>query len=86
VRFQGAQSAGTLTTPCNVSLDPADGQIAPGSLTPWVQHPAQLNQFTPHPNMLRYCIVFDASLALVPNSIPSFIKGVTNVKIFALTD
>lgn len=86
VRFQGAQSLGTLQTPCSVSLDPADGQVLSGSLTPWVRHPSDLNDFSPRPNMIRFTVVFDSSLGLVPNSIPFFIKGVTNLKIAAQPD
>ncbi len=86
VRFQGAQSVGTLSQPCSVSLDPLDGQVLENSLTPWVRHPSDLNDFTPRPDMVRFCVVFDTSLALFPNSIPSFIKGVTNLKIEAQPD
>ncbi|MBL8858239.1 MAG: hypothetical protein JNL28_07045 [Planctomycetes bacterium] len=86
VRFQGAQLIGSLAQPCSVSLDPIDGQVLAGSLTPWVRHPGDLNKFNPRPNMMRYCVVFDTSLALFPNSIPSFIKGVTNLKIEAQPD
>jgi hypothetical protein len=86
VRFQGAQSVGTLSQPCSVSLDPLDNQVLANSLTPWVSHPGQLNDFTPRPNMVRFCVVFDTQLALIPNSIPSFIKGVTNLKIDAQPD
>lgn len=86
VRFQGAQSLGVLAQPCSVSLDPIDGQVLANSLTPWVRHPSDLNDFNPRPNMVRFCVVFDTSLALIPNSIPSFIKGVTNLKIEAQPD
>lgn len=86
VRFQGAQAVGTLAQPCNLSLDPADHQILTGSLTPWVRRPADLNNFSPRPNIVRFTVVFDTSLALPVNSIPSFIKGVTNLKILAQPD
>jgi len=86
VRFQGAQAVGNLSQPCSVSLDPVDGQVLANSLTPWVRHPSDLNDFSPRPNMVRFCVVFDTSLALFPNSIPSFIKGVTNLKIAAQPD
>jgi hypothetical protein len=86
VRFQGAQSLGTPANPCNVLLTGVDAQILAGSLTPWVRHPGDLNSFNPRPNMVRYSVVFDTSLALPPNSIPSFIKGVTNLAIRAQPD
>ena len=81
VRFQGAKSRSPVTgSPCNVNLFGVSSDIVPGSLTPWVQHPSDLNAFTPRPDMVRFCVVFDTALA-TPNSIPSFIKGVTNLKI-----
>lgn len=86
VRFQGAQSLGALSNPCNVTLTGVDAQILTGSLTPWVRTPFDLNKFSPRPNMLRYSIVFDTSLAITANSIPSFIKGVTNLKIRSQPD
>lgn len=88
VRFQGVQLLGALSDSqlCNISLDPIDGQALLGSLTPWVRHPADLNVFNPRPNAIRFCVVFDTSLALPPNSLPSFIKGVTNLKISAQPD
>jgi hypothetical protein len=45
-----------------------------------VQHPKELNAFSPRPDMVRFCVVFDASL-VTPASIGSFIKGVTNIRI-----
>jgi hypothetical protein len=86
VRFQGAQVVGNLQNPCNLSLDPSLGQILPNSLTPWVRHPAELNQFNPKPNIVRYTVVFDTSLSVVPASVPSFIQGVTNLKILCQPD
>ncbi len=86
VRFQGIQVIPPLQQPCNLSLNPSDGQVLPNSLTPWVRHSADLNQFNPKPNAVRFSVVFDTSLALAPNSIPSFIKGVTNLKILAQPD
>jgi hypothetical protein len=86
VRFQGAQAVGALQQPCNLSLNPVDGQVLANSVTPWVRHPADLNLFNPRPNIIRFTVVFDASLALVPNSIPSFILGVTNLKIRSQPD
>jgi hypothetical protein len=87
VRFQGAVSKGTVSDFCNVQLSGPPGviQIVPGSLTPWVKHPDELNLFNPLPNMVRFTVVFDKSLAS-PNSVASFIKGVTNLKIQAKPD
>lgn len=87
VRFQGAVSKGTITDFCDVKLSGPPGviQIVSGSLTPWVSNPADLNLFNPLPNMVRFTVVFDKSLAL-PNSVASFIKGVTNLKIQVTPD
>jgi len=87
VRFQGAVSKGTISDFCNVQLAGPPGviQIVSGSLTPWVSNPADLNLFNPPPNMVRFTVVFDKSLA-VPASVASFIKGVTNLKIQAKPD
>lgn len=81
IRFQGAKSKSSVAShPCDVTLTGSTADIVTGSLTPWVQHPADLNQFSPHPDMVRFCVVFDTAL-VTPNSIGSFIKGVTNLKI-----
>jgi hypothetical protein len=52
-----------------------------GSLTPWVRHPAELNDFGVTPDMVRFTILFDASK-------PEFSKiiGVTNLRIRATPD
>jgi hypothetical protein len=81
IRFQGAKSKSSVAGhPCNVDLIGADSDIVTGSLTPWVQHPADLNSFSPRPDMLRYCVVFDTAL-VTPGSVGFFIKGVTNLKV-----
>lgn len=85
VRFQGAVSFAAIEDFCDVPLTGPTAKIVSGSLTPWVQHPKDLNEFLPHPNMLRYCVVFDVSL-VTPGSIPSFIRGVTNLKVKAQPD
>ncbi|HVS10241.1 MAG TPA: hypothetical protein VMS76_10245, partial [Planctomycetota bacterium] len=81
VRFQGAKSVGDITDLCNV--DPFDPQspILAGSLTPWVRHPAELNDFLPQPDMVRFVIIFDAS-----HNDLNMIKGVTNLRIEAIPD
>jgi hypothetical protein len=78
VRFQGAKSKGPLTDPCNVNPDDPSGPVVVGSLTPWVRHPAELNEFSPQPDMVRFLILFDASHADIAQ-----IKGVTNLAIRA---
>lgn len=76
VRFQGARAAGEVNDLCNVDLNT---QVVPGSLTPWVSHPAELNQFSPLPNLIRYTVIFDfrATLANQQNQI----QGITALKI-----
>ncbi|MBL8862663.1 MAG: hypothetical protein JNK02_11705 [Planctomycetes bacterium] len=76
VRFQGARSAGEIGDLCNVD---AATQIVPGSLTPWVLHPEELNDFSPRPNMIRFAVVFD--FAATFNSPQNQIQGVTALKI-----
>jgi hypothetical protein len=85
VRFQGALSAGTVADPCSVVLSGPGAGVIAGSVTPWVKQPAQLNEFNPAPNMIRFSVVFDKFLVSA-GSIPSFIKGVTNLKIKAQPD
>jgi len=81
IRFQGAKSLSRIAgRACDLRLVGLASDIAAGSLTPWVQHPKELNAFSPRPDMVRFCVVFDASL-VTPASIGSFIKGVTNVRI-----
>ncbi len=77
VRFQGARAIGALADPCSVNLN---SQVIPGSVTPWVSHPKDLNAFTPRPNMIRFTVTFDSSLA-VPGMQQAVIQGVTNLRI-----
>jgi hypothetical protein len=81
VRFQGAKATANITDFCNI--DPFDPQspILAGSLTPWVRHPAELNDFIPQPDMVRFVIIFDAS-----HNDLQMIKGVTNLRIEAIPD
>jgi hypothetical protein len=86
VRFQGAVAISDISAnPCNVALTGVGAKIAPGSLTPWVRHPSELNGFLPRPNMLRFCIVFDRSGA-VPGTPAAMIQGVTDLIIRAQPD
>lgn len=84
VRFQGAKSKSSIAgNPCGVNLVAVgsnQSDIVSGSLTPWVRHPADLNSFSPRPDMVRFCVVFDTAL-VTGGSIGAFIKGITNLKI-----
>lgn len=83
VRFQGARLAGTYNgslCDVNVGTSPGLSNLVDGSLTPWVRHPEELNEFAPRPTIVRFAIVFDTALEQ-PASVPSFIKGVRNLKI-----
>ncbi|MBI1380168.1 MAG: hypothetical protein GC161_03675 [Planctomycetaceae bacterium] len=72
VRFQGARVVGALDAPCLDEPSDPEGPFLVGSLTPWVQHPAELNTYwesvfpddlglaaTLKPNAIRYQIIFD---------------------------
>lgn len=80
VRFQGARATGSLGNPCDVVLTGVGTEIEPGSLTPWVQHPAELNQFLPQPNMIRFCVVFEEALKS-QGPVQFRVRGVTNLVI-----
>ncbi len=97
VRFQGARSVGqTLLNPCDINLDerPID-QIASGSLTPWVAHPADLQLLTNaagasfQPTMIRYIVLFDRTIDPANSDSPGQILineavvGVDNLRIEA---
>ena len=87
VRFQGAQSVNVsfakvspgdpYSVGCNVDDSVQSAQIQ--NLTPWVNHPAELNAFVPPPNMIRFVVIFDESHADADN-----VLGLTNVQIQAL--
>jgi hypothetical protein len=86
VRFQGAVAVADISSnPCNVQLSGIGSKIAEGSLTPWVRHPAELNEFFPRPNMIRYVVVFDRGGAL-PGSPAAQIQGITGLIIHAQPD
>jgi hypothetical protein len=86
VRFQGALAVSDISgDPCDVTLSGTGSKIAGGSLTPWVRHPSELNLFQPRPNMIRFCVVFDRSLA-VPGTIPANVRGVTGLIVNAQPD
>lgn len=76
VRFQGARSAGDIADLCNV--DQAS-QIVLDSLTPWVSHPEELNQFSPRPNMIRFSVTFDLTATF--GNPQNQIQGITGLRI-----
>jgi hypothetical protein len=82
VRFQGAKLVGTLNNPCLVPISGPTSPILPGSLTPWVRHPVELNGFNPAPDMIRFTIIFDANKATEFSKI----LGVTNLRVNAQGD
>ena len=85
VRFQGARAVKQIDDLCSVDLGGPDSPIFQGSLTGWVEHPAQLNDFfgdpSLRPNMIRFQIIFD-------RSIPIFgaLTGITELTIQAIPD
>ncbi|MCP3918752.1 MAG: Ig-like domain-containing protein [bacterium] len=86
VRFQGARSIGSLNDGCGIDLD--DPQIIPGSVTPWVDHPEQLNGLSPAVDMIRFVVVFDGTFDPAASDTPgatlySSIAGVTNLRVSA---
>ena len=92
VRFQGARIAGGLVDLCEVGVA---APIVPGSVTAWVDHPAKLNPdpldadfIWPEPNVIRYAVIFDTSMADAPtvgscpidlSTLVASIRGVTNL-------
>lgn len=81
VRFQGVRTSKAISDLCSVDVtDPTSGVI-PSTLTPWVSHPAQLNDFSPQPDMVRFVVLFDASHVDFPK-----IVGVSNLRISAIPD
>ena len=74
VRFQGARVVGEEADVCDT--DPSSVFLTPGSVTPWVDHPSVLNDFPVQPNMIRFAIVFDHSVATVDD-----LHGVTDLRI-----
>jgi hypothetical protein len=82
VRFQGAKAVSNLADPCNVDVtNPA--VVAPNSLTPWVQHPADFNSnlLSIKPDMVRFQIVFNRAH---PDF--AFLRGVTNLAVRAIPE
>ena len=82
VRFQGARVVGTLANPCTDEPNTPGSQIEIDSVTPWVRHPAELNNFDPAPNIVRFTVIFDASYA----NFATTLTGVTNLSILSQPD
>jgi hypothetical protein len=65
VRFQGARAVRRLTDPCSVVETGSTSPLLPGSLTDWVRHPSELNDFHGRgdltPNVFRFVILWDRS-------------------------
>ena len=72
VRFQGVRAVAPVNDPCTVSLTDVGTPLLAGSMTPWVQHPAELSTYWDavlpgnpglaakrRPNLIRYQIVLD---------------------------
>ena len=94
VRFQGAHFKKEVENICDVDFDDPEGPIVQDSLTPWVRHPQELNNYwdlalpgdpelavTRRPNMFRYQIIFDGNS---PNA--SIVAGVTNLQVKGTPD
>lgn len=89
VRFQGVHSTKAIDDVCNVDLTDPDGPVDINSLTPWVRHPADLNDYwndalpgqpelsaKRRPNMIRFQVIFDGDAPL-----SGLVAGVTNLRI-----
>jgi len=80
VRFQGARASGVLIDPCSVPETGVASPLAAGSLTDWVSHPQELNDFfgdeSLTPNIFRFVILWDASQPEFPQ-----IQGVEDLTV-----
>ena len=83
VRFQGARITQALSNPCNVTVTAQDSPFEAGSLSPWVAHPSELNEFSP--NVFRFVVLFDNTEngSDNPGLTLDNVKGVTNLVINA---
>lgn len=65
VRFQGARALGTLVDPCSVPEFGSSSPLSAPSLTDWLPHPAELNDFhtdeSLSPNLFRFVVLWDRS-------------------------
>ncbi len=85
VRFQGARSRGPIQSNCLIDITDTGGDIIPGSLTPWVRHPEELNSVFAdpglQPNMIRFQVIWDASKPLF-----DMINGILDITFEAQPD
>jgi len=89
VRFQGARVIKAVDNLCSIDTTDPNGPVLPESLTGWVRHPAELNDYFSYlpageaaklrSNMIRFQIMFDRTTSFYPNQF----FGVTNLKILA---
>ncbi|MDA1265818.1 MAG: hypothetical protein O2816_12120 [Planctomycetota bacterium] len=90
VRFQGARYVGDPANLCDLDLNDPNLGIVKDSISPWVDHPALLNTFSPAPNIVRFCVVFDGTIDNANNDVPGLdllnVKGVTDLWIRVLPD
>ena len=82
VRFQGARLTNAPTDACNQALDGAN--VVFGSLTPWVDHPAKLNDSFIQPNAVRVAFIFDHAPEV--GAVADDVRGVTNLILKAKPD
>ena len=85
---QGARSGGPLAEPCGIGVD--DPVFVPGSVTPWVYHPDQLNGRTPPVDVFRFVVVFDGTDRPAQNDTPGAVlygsvRGVTDLRMRVMT-
>ena len=78
VRFQGVRDALLGVAPCELELDT---DVVPGSLTPFVSHPAKLELFGLSSNAMRFAVVFDGALADAAPLVAGRILGITNLRV-----
>jgi hypothetical protein len=76
VRFQGANAVANIPDLCDVDPENPLSGVQPGSLTPWVPAPTDLNSFFPLSDMVRWVIIFDRTAPFAGQ-----VKGVTNLRI-----
>lgn len=65
VRFQGARATGSLVDPCAVVETGNSSPLRPGSITEWLRHPSELNDYFTEdalaPNLFRFVVLWDKS-------------------------
>jgi len=79
VRFQGARAVKEFADPCTLNAFDPLGAVLPDSITGWVRHPAELNDYFSYlpngegaklrSNMIRFQVVFDRGTGLVPGAL-----------------